>query len=46
MADYDVFGQPNVIEDGARPENEGGDREDGAGEDGAGEGRVQHPAGG
>ena len=50
MADCDGFGQPNFVEDGAIPEDEGGDREDGAdeggaGEDGAGEGGVQHPAG-
>ena len=37
MADYD---EPNFFEDGARPENEGGDREDGADEGG-----VQQPAG-
>ena len=42
MADYDGFGQLDFVEDGARPEDEGGD---GADEGGAGEDGVQHPAG-
>ena len=40
MADCNGFGQPNFVEVGARPEDEGGDRKDGADEGG-----VQQPAG-